>query len=252
MGRVPATLTGPVRGDWLKAYLDRKGTTTMATQTAAASADLAPATSVNRVRLGLLTGTLAVTSVLGVIGTVLWPAASGDFFVYDDVAPIRGRFFAVLSAMAVLYLLNVPLQGLAGMALVRRRGSAWATTGAALLWLGAAVQATGIAGWAMLYYFTTGPSLTEGAARPFLAALENNALVFAFALAGEVLVVLGTILQAVGLFRAHTVPWWVPVLTLVIVGTFVLPSNGVAGLIGAVPTAAGSIAMAWYAWRRNA
>lgn len=224
----------------------------MATQTAAASADLAAATPVSRARLGLLTGTLAVTSVLGVIGTVLWPTGSGDFYTYDDVAPVRGRFFAVISVMAVLFLLNVPLQGLTGLAIVRRRGSAWATAGAALLWLGAAVQATGIAGWAMLYFFATGPSLNASAGRPFLDAIDTDSRIFAFALIGEGLVILGTILQAVGMFRSRAVPWWVPVLTLVIVGSFVLPSNGWAGLIGTVPTAAGSIAMAWYAWRRNA
>ena len=135
---------------------------------------------------------------------------------------------------------------------MRRRGSAWATAGAPALWLGAAVQATGIAGWALLYFFATGPSLNAGAARPFLDAVDKDSRVFAFALVGQGLVILGTILQAVGMFRSRAVPWWVPVLTLVIVGTFVLPSNGWAGLIGAVPTAAGAIAMAWYAWRRNA
>jgi hypothetical protein len=224
----------------------------MATQTAAAPADLAAATSTSRARIGLLAGTLAVTSVLGVIGTVLWPAGSGDFYTYDDVAPIRGRFYWVIATMAVVFLLNVPLQGLAGMALVQRRGAGWATTGGALLWLGAAIQGTGIAAWTLLYFFTTGPGLSAGVARPFVDGLRNDSHLFTFALIGEVLTVIGTILQAVGMFRSRAVPWWVPVLTLVVVGTFVLPSNGWAGLIEGMPVAAGSIAMAWYAWRRSA
>jgi hypothetical protein len=221
----------------------------MATQTAPAGH--ASATFINRGRIGLLSGALAATSVLGVIGIVLWPAASGDFFGYGDVAPIRERFFWTITAMALTFALNVPLQGLAGMVIVRRRASGWATAGAALLWLGAAAQATAMGGWAMLYYFATGPSLPENAARPFLDALVNDGRLFAVALASQSLVILGTILQAAGMFASRAVPWWVPALTLTLVPTVVLPANGPAGLIGAVPVAAGSIAMAWYAWRRT-
>src|SRR4051794_32850791 len=223
----------------------------MATQTATAPADLAAPESTSRARIGLLSGTLAGTSVLGLVGTVLWPSGSGDFYTYDDVAPVRDRFYWTISLVVVFFLLNVPLQALAGLVIVQRRGSAWATAGAAVMWLGAAAQATGMAAWTLLYYFTAGPGLPASTARPFVDGFRDDGRLFGLTLIGELVVVLGTILLAVGMFRSRAVPWWVPALTLFVAASVVLPSAGWAGLIGAVPVAAGSIAMAWYAWRRT-
>jgi hypothetical protein len=74
--------------------------------------------------------------------------------------------------------------------------------------------------------------------------------IFAIMIPGALLGILGTVLQAVALFRAKVVPVWVPSLTLFTVLTFVVPGNGFAGLITSIPMAAGAVAVGYYAWRR--
>jgi hypothetical protein len=63
------------------------------------------------------------------------------------------------------------------------------------------------------------------------------------------LVVLGTVLQCIGLFRAHVVPVWVPICLLVSVLTFLVPGNGVLGLVTSIPMAAGAIGLGYVTWR---
>jgi hypothetical protein len=82
------------------------------------------------------------------------------------------------------------------------------------------------------------------------AVNDDIVRVFILMLPGAGLVLLGTVLQAVGLFRAHVVPAWVPVLSLFVVLSFLVPGNGVAGLITSVPMAAAAIALGFYVWRR--
>jgi len=67
-----------------------------------------------------------------------------------------------------------------------------------------------------------------------------------------VLVALGTAAQAVGLWRSRALPRWIPLASLVIVASFVLPVNGLAGALVQVPIAAAAVGMGWYAWRRTA
>jgi hypothetical protein len=205
-----------------------------------------------RSRTGLLFGTLAVTSVLGLALTVLWPEPSGEWYAYGDVAPIRDRFFAVLTVLTVVFLLGVPAQALAAMLVTRGRGAGWATAGGAVLILGAAMQATGPAGWAMLYYYAGGPALDPATATAFMARIASDGLLYAVPTAGALLVAVGTAVQAVGLWRSRALPRWIPLASLVIVASFVLPVNGLAGALVQVPIAAAAVGMGWYAWRRTA
>ena len=222
----------------------------MTTQMAAAPT-LTPAPAA-RSRAGLLCGTLAVTSVLGLALTVLWPGTSGEWFAYDDVAPIRDRFFGVLTVLTVVFIIGVPAQALAAMLVARNRGAAWATAGGAVLILGAAMQATGAAGWAMLYYYTSGPALDPATATAFMARIASDGRLFVVPAVGAALVALGTSVQAVGLWRSRALPRWIPLASLAIVPSFVLPTNGLAGALVQVPVAAAAVGMGWYAWRRTA
>jgi len=222
----------------------------MTTQMAAAPT-LTPAPAA-RGRAGLLGGTLAVTSVLGLPLTVLWPGTSGEWFGYGDVAPIRDRFFWVLTVLAVVFILNVPAQALAAMLIVQNRGARWATAGGAVMILGAAMQVTGPAGWATLYYHTTGPALDPATATAFMTRIADDWRLFAVPTAGALLVVLGTVVQAVGLWRSRALPRWVPLASLVVVAMFVLPANGLAGALAQLPITAAAVAIGWYAWRRAA
>jgi hypothetical protein len=114
------------------------------------------------------------------------------------------------------------------------------------------VQGVGVAGWAAAYYFPTDPSLGEAGRVAFAAVNDDIVRVFAVMLPGAVLAMVGQVLQAVGLLRARVVPAWVPWLSLATVATFVVPGNGLLGLVTAVPMAAASVALGYYAWRRVA
>ncbi|SFR04387.1 hypothetical protein SAMN04488564_102515 [Lentzea waywayandensis] len=210
------------------------------------------AASSTRGRVAVLAVVLGVTSVAAVAGGLLWPepAAGGETYSYTDIAAGRDLWWTLLTGLAAMQVLNIPLQALATMFLVRRRGSAWATWGAALMWIGGGLQGAGVAGWAAAYFFPTDPGIAPEVGNAVIQAANNDTVhLFALMIPGAVLVLLGTVLQCVGLFRSHTVPKWVPVLLLFIVVTFVIPGNGLAGLLTSIPMAVGAIGLGYYAWR---
>ena len=158
----------------------------------------------------------------------------------------------LLTAVSVGATISVALQALATMLLVRRRGSTLATVGGVLMWLGITIQGVAVAMWAAAYFFPTDPSL-DGSGQAVFDVVNNDiAHIFAVLVPGAALALAGQVLQAVGLFRAKVVPAWVPWLSLAVVLTFVIPGNGLAGLITAVPMAAASVAIGYFAWRRVA
>jgi hypothetical protein len=212
----------------------------------------APETA-TRSRMGLLAIVLGFTAIVAVPAGVLWPepAAGTGTYAYADILGKRELWWGLLTFLALLQVCNVPLQALATMSLVRRRGSTWATFGGALMWLGCGLQATGIALWAAAYYFPLDPSVSRAAGTAMFDVVNNDiSHIFAVMIPGAMLVILGTVFQAVALFRAKVVPVWVPLLTLVTVATLVVPGNGFAGLITSIPMAAGAVAVGFYAWRR--
>ncbi|WP_439658821.1 hypothetical protein ACSHWB_41615 [Lentzea sp. HUAS TT2] len=204
-----------------------------------------------RGRVAVLAVVLGVTSVAAVAGGLLWPepAAGGETYSYADIVADRDLWWALLTGLSAMQVLNIPLQALATMFLVRRRGSAWATWGAALMWIGGGLQGAGVAGWAAAYFYPTDPGVGAAAGEAVVQAANNSATLFAFMVPGAVLVLLGTVLQCVGLVRSHAVPKWVPVLQLFIVITFVVPGNGLAGLLTSIPMAVGAIGLGYHAWR---
>ncbi|TWP47794.1 hypothetical protein FKR81_31125 [Lentzea tibetensis] len=205
-----------------------------------------------RGRVAVLAAVLAVTSVAATVGGLFWPepAGGGETYSYADIAAHRDLWWGLLTGLAAMQVLNVPLQALAAMVVVRRRGSTWATCGAVLMWLGGGLQAAGVAGWAAAYFFPTDPGVGRAAGEAVIQAANNDTgHLFALMIPGAALVMLGTVLQCIGLFRSHAVPKWVPITALTVVLTFVIPGNGIAGLLTAVPMAAGAIGLGYFAWR---
>ena len=203
-------------------------------------------------RVKLLAVVLGMTAVAAAIGGVFWPEASGggETYSYADIAPVRDLWWGLLGTLTVVGLVNVTLQALATMILVRARGSVWATVGACLMWVGIGLQATGVAGWASAYFYPTDPSLEKSVGSAVIEAANNDqAHLFAFLIPGALLVVLGTVLQCVGLFRAHVVPVWVPIALLFSVITFIVPGDGALGLVTSIPMAVGAIGLGYFAVR---
>jgi len=204
-------------------------------------------------RVKLLALALGVTAVAAAVGGLMWPQAQGggETYTYADIAPDRELWWGLLGGLAVVGLVNVPLQAMATMFLVRERGSAWATVGGSLMWVGIGLQATGVAGWASAYYYPTDPGLDQAIGSAVIVAANNDqGHLFAFLIPGALLVVLGTVLQCVGLFRAHVVPAWVPIALLFTVATFIVPGNGALGLVTSIPMGLGAIGLGYFAWRR--
>lgn len=215
-----------------------------------------PATDpVTRRRIGIAGLILAITAVIALPGGLLWPEPSGggETYTYADIQPLRDRWWGLLVVLSANLVLNVLAQALLTVFLVRRRGAAWATTGGVIMWIGTALYAVGGAGWAATYYFATAPGVDVAAGTAVMEHAADDMLhLFGVAIAGALMVAIGTVVQAVGLLRSHAVPRWIPVLWLTIVLTFVVPGNGWIGLLTAVPMTAASIGTAYYAWRRAA
>ncbi|WP_329002852.1 DUF4386 domain-containing protein [Kribbella sp. NBC_00709] len=209
---------------------------------------------VTRRRIGIAGLVLALTAVAALPGGVLWPEPSGgsETYTYGDIQPLRDRWWGLLVFLSANLVLNVLAQALLTVFLVRRRGAAWATAGGLIMWIGTALYAVGVAGWAATYYFATAPGVDAAAGTSVMdQAADDLAHLFGPMIIGSALVALGTVIQAVGLFRSRAVPRWIPLLWLTIVLTFVIPGNGWVGLLTAVPMTAASIGTAYYAWRRS-
>ena len=207
--------------------------------------------SATRHRVTLLAVVLAVTSLVAIPGGLLWPepAAGGEMYTYADIAPVRDLWWGLLTVLAVSGLMNVPAQAIASMLLVRERGARWVTVGGAMMWIGAAMQAIGVAGWAAAYFYPTDPNVAATAGTAVIDQLNSDSgHLFGVLIPGALLVVLGTVFQAVGLLRSHALPRWVPLLSLTAVLTFVVPGNGALGLLTALPMSAAAIALAYHAW----
>ena len=120
------------------------------------------------------------------------------------------------------------------------------------MWGGIALQATGVAGWASSYYYPTDNSLEPAVGSAVVEAANNDqGHLFGFFIPGALLVVLGTVLQCIGLFRAQVVPVWVPIALLFTVITFVVPVSGALGLVTSLPMTAGAIGLAYFTWRKG-
>jgi hypothetical protein len=221
----------------------------MSTETVQVAAVSDPVT---RRRVGFVGLVLATTSVIALPGGLLWPAPSGggETYTFADIQPLRDRWWILLVFLAGNLILNVPAQALATVILVRRRGAAWATVGGAVMWIGTALYAVGVGGWAAAYYFATDPAVGRPAGTAAMDAIGNDMPhLLGGMIVGSMMVAVGTVIQSVGLWRSKAVPRWIPLLWLTIIATFVVGGDGAAGLITAVPMVAASIGTAYYAWR---
>jgi hypothetical protein len=135
------------------------------------------------------------------------------------------------------------------MLLARNR---WGTIGGAVVWLGAALYGVGIGGWAAAYYFGTDPQLAPRTATALIDRINDDAAhVLAVPVGGALLVAVGVLLLTVGLWRARTVPRWVPIVgALTAVATIAIPPDTVAGMISEAASSVTTVAVGWYAWRR--
>ncbi len=207
------------------------------------------------VQAGLLFAASVATAISGLGVSLLFPATDSSGLVSYATARDDGGFVWVFLTLASANLvLTVVAVGLAGLLLAPARGWRWVTCGFGLAVLGSGFYAAGVGGWAMVYYFgANSNALDPATASAFVESVNDDAFrVFAAAGAGAIGIALGTVLFSIGLWRAGSVPRWV--LGLGVVGaivTFVLPTDGVIGVLVESPQAVSSALIGWYAWART-
>jgi hypothetical protein len=206
--------------------------------------------------LTLLLTVILVTSVSAfalAFVSFLKPVGDGDGLpAYADIAHVRGYVWTFFIVAGVQLVVGACAAALAGWLLAPNRGARWATVGASLIWLGAALYGVGIGGWATVYYFGTDPVLDPATgARLIDHVNDDTARLLAIPIGGALLIAIGSLVLSVALWRARTVPRWVPIAgAAAALATIVLPPDGVAGLIAEAASSITTIAIGWYAWER--
>ena len=67
---------------------------------------------------------------------------------------------------------------------------------------------------------------------------------------GALLVAIGSLVLAVALWRARTVPRWLPIAgALTAVATIVIPPSSALGLVAEAASSVTTVAVGWYAWQ---
>lgn len=222
-------------------------------QTLVADRRTAPTSLVTPGRVKVLAAVLVLTALPAAFLGLLWkgPDETNGLYTFAEISADRDLWWGVVTAVGVLLAISVPLQALLTMLLVPARGAGWATTGGVLMWIGSGLQAAGLGGWAAAYYFPTDPGIGAAAGSAVIeAANADQAHLLGLVPAGMALVVLGTIAQSVGLFRARSIPRWVPTILLSAVLMFVVPGFGLQSLVFSVPSGAATLAIAVLAVRR--
>jgi hypothetical protein len=206
-------------------------------------------------RLGLLFAVILVTSVtaagLSLVSLLKPIGAGGDALPgYAALAPVRDYAWAFFTFAGVQMVVGVCAAALAAWILVPARGARWATVGGSLVWLGAALYAVGIGGWAAVYYFGTDRALGAATATRLVDRYNHDAAhMLLVPVSGAALVMVGSLLLAVALWRARAVPRWVPIVGAIsAVAALLLSPDTPAGLAGECASSASTIAIGWYAW----
>jgi len=133
--------------------------------------------------------------------------------------------------------------------LVQKRGSVWATVGAASTLLGGLLFGAGVAAeGAAMGYAGDPAALSPQAGQALLTYINHHPQFYVASIApGYMLSTLGAVVISVALIRARSVPLWIPLALLV--GTaadFAAPIQF--GWIAAVPLVLAFVGMGWFVW----
>ena len=130
-----------------------------------------------------------------------------------EVADVRTRHAAAKVMVAFGALLVIALVLAYRRWLVPDRGRVVATVGAALVAIGSAANALSQATWGYLLYWASDPDVAPGAGVQVVAAAESSSAPVTLPVSfwSVPLFAIGVLLVAVALWRAGTVPRWIPV-----------------------------------------
>jgi hypothetical protein len=218
------------------------------------STTLAPAATAaaapGRVRAAIVSVLLTLGAVVLAV-VVLWqPWGARDQLGYADLAPHRDAAWLGATVDGLAFAAVCLALGLAVCRLAPARGWVWATVGAVLTGIGGVAFAAGMVAFGSLaWYATSTDAIPVAAGTAMMTYVDDNpGHVLGLQMAGFLLATVGTLVLMVALWRARSVPRWLPIGYLVLtVGVFVF--SGVAlNIVQAVQTLS-LVVVAYFAWR---
>jgi hypothetical protein len=217
---------------------------------AGTSAVSAASTGTGRVRAAIVASLLTLGAVIVAV-VVLWqPWGERDHLSYADIAPHRDAAWLGLVIDGLGFATIAVALGLAVCRLAPARGSAWANIGTVVTGLGGVAFCAGnVAFGSFAWYATNTDAVPADAGTALMAySKDNPGHLMGLQGAGFLLATLGSLLLMVALWRARSVPRWLPIGYVVLtVGVFAL--GGVAlNIVEAIQTLS-LVVVAFYALR---
>jgi hypothetical protein len=166
-----------------------------------------------RARTIIPAGILALGAV--VVATVLlfrpWPVRNS--FLYDELAPVRDGIWASILVDSLAFAAVAIGLSLVVVQLTPSRGSMLANVGAVVATVGGVLFAMGAFAFAMFTWYVTDPAVLPIAdgTRLLDYAVANPEHGMLLQMGGFLLYMLGTLFLAAALFRARSVPRWLPI-----------------------------------------
>ena len=164
---------------------------------------------------------LAVVTSLGalaVVAVLVWrPWVDRNAFGYGDIAPRRNAIWAGSLIDGLGFALAAVGVGIAACWLAQGRGRGFAVPGALLMAVGGITFAMGSSAFAAAGWMATSDVISEKAGRALLHSVgSEGSQVFVPAAVGFLVTTLGSLLIAVALLRARTIPTWIPISLIVL------------------------------------
>ena len=188
-------------------------------------AQLAPTVEVASTRVGtsraraiIVPGTLALGAA--VVATILvfrpWPVRNS--FLYEQLAPVRDGIWTAILVDSLAFAAVAIGLSLVVAQMTPTRGALLANIGAIVATIGGVLFAMGAFAFAMFTWYVTNPAVLPVADGTRLleyavASPEHGMLL---QMVGFLLYTLGTLLLAAALFRARSVPRWLPTAMVVL------------------------------------
>jgi hypothetical protein len=201
----------------------------------------------SRVRDGIVAAALALGSLTVVILLIFADGLPDKHFTYADVAPGRDATWAALLVDGLGFAVAGIALALAVAQLARSRGAAWANTGAILAIVGGLAFCAAEFGYGVLIWYAT--ALPAGTGGQLITQMQDNpGHIRGVQVAAFLAYNLGVLLLCVALWRAGTVPRWLPIAIAVLtLAQFAMPSA--LGRIEEAVTMLSFVPVGWYLMR---
>jgi hypothetical protein len=200
-----------------------------------------------RTREGIVAVALTLGSLAVAILLIWSPGLPNEDFTYADLAPARDATWATLLFDGLGFAIAGAALALAVCMLARSRGAIWANVGAVLTTVGGlAFFAAEFAFGTLSWYATALPA--DDGAKLITYVHDNPGHVMGVQVASFLAYNLGVLLMCVALWRARTVPRWLPIAIAVLtLAQFAMPSA--LGRVEEAVTMLSFVPIGWYLMR---